>query len=54
MCNFAENNHDRNETDLDLYTKAFAAVCLHNLHTPTACLAYYLTCIWGSEVQTHN
>ena len=40
LCNFAENNHGRNEID-----NAFAALCLQNLHIPTACLAYYLTCI---------
>ena len=45
LCNFAENNHNRNEVDLDLTTKAFSALCLQNLHIPTACLAYYLTCI---------
>ena len=44
LCNFAENNHDRNEIDLHRITKAFAALCLQNLHIPTACLAYYLTC----------
>ena len=35
---FAENNHDRNAR----FTKAFVALCLQNLHIPTACLAYYL------------
>ena len=27
------------------FIKAFAALCLQNVHIPTACLAYYLTCI---------
>ena len=60
VYNFAENNHDRNEIDLDLqkHLRMLLALCLQNLHIPTACLAYYLTCIciiiWGSEIQTHN
>ena len=37
-------NHERNES-LDLQMHAFATLCLQNLHIPTACLAYYLTCI---------
>ena len=43
LCNFAENNFDRNEIDLTL--QIFAALCLQNLHIPTVCLAYYFTCI---------
>ena len=45
LCNFAENNLDRNDIDLDLQKHLLHALCLQNLHIPTACLAYYLTCI---------
>ena len=39
---FAENNH--NEIDLDLQ-KHLLLFVYKNMHIPTACLAYYLTCI---------
>ena len=32
------------------FIKAFAALCLQNLHIPTDMYLH----IWGSEIQTHN
>ena len=39
LCNFTENNHDRNEIDLNLQ-KHLLLFAYKILHIPTACLAY--------------
>ena len=55
LCNFAEGNHDRNETDLNLqnHLLLFAYKLAHSYCLLGILLDMYLH-IWGSEIQTHH
>ena len=55
LCNFAEDNHDRNEIDLNLqkHLLLFAYKLAHSYCLLGILLDMYLH-IWGSEIQAHH